>query len=189
MLLAMLFVVAALGVGMAALGTVWSTTAKREKEAELLFVGDQFRQAIEGYRQRSPGAVKQYPRSLEDLLEDKRFPMTVRHLRRIWRDPLNGGTEWGLVRDGESGITGVHSLSDGVPVKKAGFPKIYAQFEGQSSYRGWVFAARPEADEAPAESATANEAPKSALGGKWRRPIRGPVPTPPAQPPAVQGGG
>ncbi len=184
----MLFVVAALGVGMAALGTLWSTVAKREKEAQLLFVGDQFRLAIESYRQRTPGGLKQYPRSLEDLLEDKRFPMTVRHLRRLWRDPLTGQAVWGLVRDADR-ITGVHSLAEGAPMKQAGFPSDYAQFEGQSSYQGWVFAARPEEGEGSstgegADSAENAAAPgetaalKPAPGARPRRLIRGPVPSP-----------
>ena len=110
MLLVLLFLIAGLGVAMAALGTLWSTHVQREKEAELLFVGDQYWLGIERYYQRSPGTAKQYPPSLDVLLLDPRFPTTVRHLRRLYRDPITGSETWGLVKSPEGGIMGVHTL-------------------------------------------------------------------------------
>ena len=139
-MLALLFAVAVLGVGMAALGTLWATAAKREKETELLFIGDQFRLAIQSYRQRTPGAEKHYPKSLQDLLEDRRFPMPVRYLRRIYRDPLTGKAQWGLIKDKDGYLTGVYSLSEGKPLKVGNFPLPDAGFTGRTSYRDWVFA-------------------------------------------------
>jgi len=140
-LLAVLFVVAALGVGLAAVGTVWDTTARREKEAQLLFVGDQYRQAIERYYQATPGGVKTYPKRLEDLLLDRRFPVTVvRHLRQLYPDPITGKPEWGLVKAGD-GITGVFSLSEERPMKQGNFARIYAAFSGQAHYSDWTFEA------------------------------------------------
>ena len=79
---------------------------QREKERELLFIGNQFRQAIERYYERSPGELKKYPASLEELLKDNRFVTTQRHLRRIYRDPMTGNTEWGMVNAPEGGIMG-----------------------------------------------------------------------------------
>lgn len=150
-LLAVLFMVAALGVGMAAVGTVWETAVWREKEAELLFVGDQYRHAIERYHQASPGGEKTYPKRLEDLLLDQRFPQTVRHLRKLYPDPVTGKHEWGLVKEGE-GIAGVYSLSGKPPMKSANFAAVYRVFEGSARYRDWVFVAfmdKPQAKAKP----------------------------------------
>ena len=43
--LTVLFMVAILAGGLALIGEVWHTSAMREKEAELLFVGQQYRKA------------------------------------------------------------------------------------------------------------------------------------------------
>jgi len=141
-LLGLLFLVAVFGVGLAALGSVWQTATAREKEAQLLFVGDQFRRALASYYQQAPGADKRYPKKLEDLLRDPRFPHTVRHLRHLWPDPITGGG-WVLERDAAGGIKGLHSPSLATPRKIAGFPKEYATFEGAGRYADWVFLAAP----------------------------------------------
>lgn len=140
-LLGLLFVVAALGVGMAALGTIWHTAAQREKERELLFVGDQYRGAIESFWKMPlpEGTPRRLPRGIDELLEDPRFPHTVRHLRRAWRDPMTGKPEWGLLKDADGGLLGVHSLSDAEPFRRDGFPAIYLQFAEAQTYRDWVF--------------------------------------------------
>lgn len=132
-----LFALAALGFLLAGAGQVWHTAAQREKEAELLFVGNQFRQALASYHERTPGAAKQYPEKLEDLLEDKRFPAPRRHLRKLYRDPMTGSAEWGLVKSGGR-IVGVHSLSAGKPVR-TNFSGLYAPFAGAERYDQWVF--------------------------------------------------
>ncbi len=135
--LLVLFTLAAMGGLLATTGEVWHTTAQREKEAELLFVGNQFRQAISSYYDRSPDAVKQYPRKLEDLLEDKRFATPQHHLRKLYLDPMTGAREWGLVRAGDR-ILGVHSLSTGAPLKTS-FQGRDEGFSGLPSYDQWVF--------------------------------------------------
>ena len=133
-----LFVVTVLGLGLALTGEVWQTAAKREKEAELLFVGHQYRKAIEHYYLAGP--QRQYPRELADLLKDPRVPGTQRHLRRLYPDPLTGKAEWGLVKGGDGGIAGVHSLSTERPLKIAGFRLRDAGFERAQSYADWKFA-------------------------------------------------
>ena len=90
--------------------------AQRDREEQLLFVGSQFRQAITSYYEKSPGA-KQYPRKLEELLHDNRFPKPMRHLRRIYIDPMTNLADWQLVRSAQGGIIGVHSRSELLPIR------------------------------------------------------------------------
>lgn len=117
----------------------WATTMKREREAQLLFVGDEYRRAIANYYRMSPTPIKTLPRSLEDLLEDRRFPMPVQHLRRLYPDPISGDQDWGLVEDGVGGIIGVHSTSEAATLKRGGFPDAYREFEAASKYSEWRF--------------------------------------------------
>lgn len=148
-LLGLLFLIAGLGVGLAALGTLWHTAVQREKERELLFVGDQYRRAIESFWTipLPVGEPRRLPRSLEELLLDPRFPDTVRHLRRPYPDPMSGKPEWGLIRGAAGGIAGIHSLSDAKPFKTGNFPTAYASFSGQPHYRGWAFISSAAAEE------------------------------------------
>jgi type II secretory pathway pseudopilin PulG len=148
--LAMLLAVAVVGIGLAAAGTLWSTAAKREREQELLFAGDQFRRAIRLYfrnspNQSTPGAA--YPKALKDLLEDTRRGDTKRHLRKLYADPLTGKPEWGLVTvkapDGER-IMGVYSLSDATPFKTSGFRDENRAFEGAKQFSDWKFFYEPQ---------------------------------------------
>lgn len=152
-LLGLLFLVALLGAGLAAVGHVWQAASQREKEVELLFIGNQYRQALERYRS-VPGGDRSYPKKLEDLLADPRFPNKVRHLRRLWPDPITGG-DWVLVRDAGGGIKGVHSGSTAEPWKTAGFPPAYAKFEGARRYADWVFLADESTGSRP-DSRTGN---------------------------------
>ena len=134
----LLISVAVIGVGLAAKGIEWDRSAQRAKEADLLFVGHEFRRAIALYYYRSPGPAQEYPRSLEDLLEDRRYPGTQRYLRRIYPDPMTGRPEWGLVTAGGR-IVGVHSLSDAQPIKTGNFASANAELAGKGSYRDWQF--------------------------------------------------
>jgi len=134
-----LVLVAVLGLGMALLGTVWKTAAVREKEAELLFVGDQFRLAIESFQDAPAGGVSRLPKSFQELLLDTRFPNTVRHLRRIYRDPMTGSSEWGLILGADGGISGVYSLAPGAPLKTGNFSARHENFTGAKSYEDWRF--------------------------------------------------
>lgn len=95
-----LFAVALAGIVMAGTGQVWQAKSQREKEAELLYVGEEFRKAIMSYYNTGP---KQYPESLEDLLQDKRTPAIKRHLRKIYTDPITNTTEWGIVDESSPG--------------------------------------------------------------------------------------
>lgn len=134
----LLLLIAIIGAGLAVVGEVWHTEAKREKELELLFIGGQFKQAIDSYVHSSPGDANQYPARLEDLLLDNRFPLARHHLRKIYADPFTGTTDWGLVKQ-RGRITGVYSRSADKPLKRKGFPAEYDSFTDAGSYKDWVF--------------------------------------------------
>ncbi len=131
----LLFLVAMMGLVLTQAAAMWQTLQQRDKEEELLFVGDQFRRAIARYYAAGGG----YPRQLEDLVQDPRFPGVRRFLRKVYRDPITGGTEWGLVKAPGDLITGVYSLSEAQPIKQAEFSKADLAFEGKTKYSEWVF--------------------------------------------------
>jgi type II secretory pathway pseudopilin PulG len=143
----LLFVVAVLGITLAAAGALWRIQAQRENEVELMFVGRQFAAAIARYYENTPtGHRPNFPAQLEDLLDDRRWPVPRRHLRRIFIDPMWGTTEWGLVRTPapDNRIMGVYSLSKGAPLKRTGFGWPYgtgdqADFTSAQTYQDWRF--------------------------------------------------
>lgn len=149
--LTVLFLVAILGGGLALAGEVWETSAKREKEAELLFVGNEYRKAIARYYLSGP--QRQYPKNLSDLVKDPRQPGTVRYLRRLYPDPITGKPEWGLVKANDGGFAGVYSLSDASPLKVSGFRVRDAAFEGKPKYSDWQFIHQPAAAAATPKAA------------------------------------
>jgi type II secretory pathway pseudopilin PulG len=117
----------------------WATGVRREREVELLFAGAQYRTAIRRYYYAAPnGQPRTLPTRLEDLLEDRRYPVPVRHLRRLYPDPITGSAEWGLALAGGR-IAGVYSNSDDKPLRQAGFEPTNASFEGRAAYKEWVF--------------------------------------------------
>jgi type II secretory pathway pseudopilin PulG len=133
-----LMLVALVGMGLAAAGALWHTESQRAREAELLFVGDQYRQAIRSYYELDP-AQPRLPQSIDELLEDDRRPDIVRHLRHAYRDPFTG-RELALIRDPDTrGIVGIYSPAPGRPFKTAGFSSEDEAFKGAKSYAGWRF--------------------------------------------------
>ena len=134
--LTLLFAVAFMGAGLATASSLWHTAQMREKERELLYVGDQYRKAIQAYYLQG----KQYPRELTQLLRDQRVPGVRRYLRKLYRDPITSKSEWGLVKAPDGGIIGVYSLSEETPFKQAEFSKDYAGFTGKTKDSDWKFA-------------------------------------------------
>ena len=135
--LLVLFLVAGLGLMAAQVGVVWQQAVQREREAELLAIGVEMARALASYKRTGPQQV--YPAKLADLLEDKRFPMPVRHLRRIYRDPFTGQPRWGEVMQGGQ-IVGLYSLAPGEPVRSHDLPPELGDVaEGARSYADWVF--------------------------------------------------
>lgn len=152
----LLFALVVVGVGLAVVGQVWHTAAQREKEADLLYVGQEYRKAIKAYHDKAPTGVKEYPRTLEDLLRDKRVPFVARYLRRLPRDPITQSEEWGLVRQGDR-IIGVYSLSNAEPRKKAGFPKKL-KFDDKSHYSDWKFVVSDDDEDSKTDASGAGKA-------------------------------
>jgi type II secretory pathway pseudopilin PulG len=162
--LGILLAVAFIGIALAAIATVWSLTAQRERETELLFIGDQYREAIARYYAASPQGIREYPRTLEDLVEDRRWPEALRHLRRVYADPITGEADWDLLRLPDGGIYGVASRSRATPLKRARFPVADAAFTEAECYCDWKFIYLSQVDQtlrtglAPATEATARRA-------------------------------
>ncbi len=137
--LAVLFLVAITAAGLAALGQSWSTAAQRERERELEFRGGEIARAIASYALATPSPPVRYPRTWDDLLEDRRGPRPRHHLRRLYPDPFTGRADWELMPEpGQPGaFSGLRSRSeqgllrvsspDGSPIKRA---------------NDWLFAAR-----------------------------------------------
>jgi hypothetical protein len=120
---------------------IWATVLTRENEQELLFVGDQYRIAIERYYYAKPPNERRLPKTLFELVKDDRFPAAQHHLRKLYTDPLTG-LELKEQRTA-LGITGVYSPSDKKPIKKAGFDAPYEKFSGKQSYQDWKFIFTP----------------------------------------------
>jgi type II secretory pathway pseudopilin PulG len=139
-LMGAMIMVAAMGAGLAAYGQLASHAAQREKEAELLFRGNQYRQAIESYYKKD----QKYPRALAELLEDRRYPNPAHHLRKLHADPITGRPEWGLMEAPGGGIMGVYSKSEDAPIKTGGFTLANKTFADAKRYADWQFFYTPQ---------------------------------------------
>ncbi|KQP17021.1 hypothetical protein [Pseudorhodoferax sp. Leaf265] len=136
--LVLLFWLALGSVALTGEAILWSMERRREREEELLFAGDQVRRAIGSYYE-AASEPKQYPPSLESLLEDSRSYPPRRHLRQPYPDPIGQGTPFKLIRGSHGGIIGVHSASVRAPIKRTGFSVLDAEFEGKDDYSQWTF--------------------------------------------------
>jgi type II secretory pathway pseudopilin PulG len=141
----LLLFVAMMGIGLAAVGEVWHASQQRAQEQELLHIGHEYRRAIEQYYKKTPGPVKQYPKKLQELVHDNRFPKPAHHLRKLYPDPITRQQGWGLVKGPGDVIMGVFSLSDGQTIKRANFHGIDQTFTGKTKYSEWKFVYVPSA--------------------------------------------
>jgi type II secretory pathway pseudopilin PulG len=137
----LLWWVAISGVMLAALGQQWAFERRREKEAEMIARAKEIVAAIAAYKQATPGGPQSGvgASKLPELVEDRRGPRTLRHLRRVWADPLTGRADWGLLREGDvpnGPIRGVFSRASGQPIRAPA---------GTLTYAAWHF----EIGEAP----------------------------------------
>ncbi len=138
--LGVLFLVALIGLALAAAGEVASTAAQREREAQLLWVGHEYRAAIGRYVLRR----RAYPQALEELLgSGPDDPVPVRYLRRLYPDPMTGKADWVLLPAPNGGIMGIASRSTRAPLKTASFDPADQDFATAATYGDWQFTFRP----------------------------------------------
>lgn len=134
--------VALLALALSHIGPVWVDDARRDREQELLRVGGLYAQAIQDYRAASPGSLKSWPPRLEDLLLDKRFVGTRRHLRNLYPDPLAPGRPWGLIKAPDGGIQGVYSQDTREPFRRGLVELPAATLNPARRYDDWIFIPR-----------------------------------------------
>ncbi|MEY4754324.1 MAG: hypothetical protein RJA44_1999 [Pseudomonadota bacterium] len=153
--------------GLVGISQRWADARQRDNEEDLLYAGLQYRQAIDAYYFRSPGNAKQFPTKLQDLVLDPRFPQPVRHIRKLYPDPLAPTRDWGLIRQGNF-IVGVYSQSTGQPFRSANFdPALPDSFKSAASYKDWRFVA------SRANAALGAASGASAAGGAGLTPFGG----------------
>jgi type II secretory pathway pseudopilin PulG len=148
-------VIAIMAIMMAAAVEIVSFQAQREREAELIFRGQQYVEGIRLYKIK----YGRFPMRMKELWE-----ADPKVLRRKWADPITGSDEWGVVFQGQEGqsltapagggprptptrtpvfernregggekvgpIVGVHSLSTETSIKV---------YEGRTQYDMWKF--------------------------------------------------
>lgn len=159
-LMIVLVMVVILGLCSGWCGMTLKSIRQREKEEELLWRGTQYRRAIERFvKLRQPAtqpgqpqpprnqaaAAANYPRTLEDLIKDPNQTTTVRHLRKLFKDPMTGEDFVVIVAPG-GGVKGVRSASKDKPMKADNFSKEYEPFKDAESYAKWEFVYEPGSD-------------------------------------------
>lgn len=144
-----LVIVVIMGVMLGGIGQTWQRVMKREREEELLFRGNQIRNAIVRWNKPRPGQHVATPlRDLQHLLSDPRSLTNVRYLRRLYIDPLTN-KEWLLITDPVKGIIGVASSSEEAPLKQTDFPDELKDFDWKTKYSDWRFIYRPQSPPQP----------------------------------------
>ncbi len=112
--------------------TYWS------KERRLIAAADEIVTAIKAYRAASPGTAKEFPIALTDLMRDPRMLVDKSYLSNLPIDPITQKQEWGVVRNKDNQVIGVHSLSDESPTL---FATLFS-FRSGKRYSDWKFVAK-----------------------------------------------
>jgi len=178
----MMALIALVIVSLAAVAAVHraATEARREREEQLLFVGGEYRRALQRYAAFVPvGGVAQFPARLEDLLEDRRLPNPPHYLRRLYPDPMTGKNDWVLetlngAPDGR--IIGLHSASTDATLRRANLGRGNAALEGARTYAMWRFLGT---DPMPGPEAGGSGAPGAGPADPGADPAPAPAPPPP----------
>ncbi len=123
--------------------TFVSQQAQREREADLLRIGQTYAKAIGSYHESTPGSLKRWPRKLGDLVDDRRFVTIRRHLRDLYPDPMTRLNDWELVQSADGGIMGVRSRSQAVPIRTAAPDLAELGLGTANRYSEWQFIYQP----------------------------------------------
>jgi hypothetical protein len=111
--------------------TYWS------KERRLIAAADEIISALKAYRDASPGTAKEFPLELADLMRDPRMLADRSYMSTLPIDPITQKQEWGVLRNANNQVIGVHSLSTESPTLFAKLPS----FRGGEAYSDWKFSA------------------------------------------------
>jgi type II secretory pathway pseudopilin PulG len=106
---ALLIALAIMAILMSVAMPVWRQEARREKEAELVFRGEQYARAIALYRFRNQNIPNAFPASIDVLVDG-------RYLRKKYKDPMT--------KDGQFEIIGVGSAQPTNPTAPGAKPPI-----------------------------------------------------------------
>jgi type II secretory pathway pseudopilin PulG len=158
-------------------------------EEELLAAGAAFSDALRSYAAATPPGQPPQPPTLRELLRDPRSPALVRHLRKLFVDPMTGSTEWGVIYQGDkTGVIGVYSLSQAKPLKVGNFDARFVNFDNKLHISDWKFTASGQGVLAPPSRTPAPANPPMAVPEPPAMP--GPVdaepPAAPVEPPAEE---
>jgi len=134
-----LMALAVFSLGLALIGPRWSDDARRERERELLRVGNLYAQAIAAFRAATPGSIKSYPPKLESLVIDDRMLSTVRYLRKLYPDPVDPSRPWGIVLGPDGTVRGVYSQSDAAPMNTEAIELDSLKLPAARRYSDWKF--------------------------------------------------
>lgn len=141
-LVAALVLLAAMAASASVVAARWTDEAQRERELELLRVGNEIAGALAAYAKDSAGSTRSHPQELDALLEDRRAFGTKRYLRRIEPDPMTGKSEWGVIRAEDGGVAGVFSRGEGRPFLRVPRALSYVDLPVADRYADWKFAPR-----------------------------------------------
>jgi type II secretory pathway pseudopilin PulG len=156
----LLLLLAIAAAGLAAITQPISLAVQRDREEELRFRGHAIAHALSTYWAATPGTDKQLPLALQDLVDDRRGPRPLHHLRRVYADPFTGLPDWVLLTEDDGRIAGVHSRSEVPALRVADLPRDARA--GATPVSALVFRYSPAPAAAPAASAASAAQPASA---------------------------
>jgi type II secretory pathway pseudopilin PulG len=137
-----LMLVLIMGIYLGQVGEAWHNRIQRNKEEELMRVGNEIRIAIKQYSEQGTEGGAQYPKNIKDLVQDPRVPFPRRYLRKAYKDPMTG-EDWSYISGPGGGFMGVQSKSTAKPLKTDNFPTEYTSFKEAKAYQDWRFAHWP----------------------------------------------